>query len=283
MNQPFICAALRPSSSNNPRKLGGPRYVCGKPPQHEGDHGEWRLVSQVEHAELSGSAHFEATRVAQFMQELMTLPHLPNVFNPWRDYDAKYDAAETSPDIRHHNLTRYLTERVDKAKLILIGEAPGYRGGKFTGIAMTSERILLGAQSKIPPERVFIGEKQRSSAIDACAAGFIEPTASIVWSLLLNLNIDSREFMLWNAFPCHPHKAGEPLTNRKPLPSELQAAAHVLSALLKLSTKAQLVAVGRVAEGALSALDLPYESVRHPAMGGASAFRAGIKRLLEKP
>ena len=37
------------------------------------------------------------------------------------------------------------------------------------------------------------------------------------------------------------------------------------------------------AEGALSALDLPYESVRHPAMGGASAFRAGIKRLLEKP
>lgn len=220
--------------------------------------------------------------VRKFITALTALPALSGVFNPWRDYDARYDQDETAPSIRAYNLTHYLAERVGRAKLVLIGEAPGFRGCKFSGIAMTSERILLGKQRAISPENVFLGLKRRTSASFASFDGFIEPTASIVWSLLLQLDIDPRDFILWNAFPCHPYKGAERLTNRKPLPGELAATAHILPALLELSPKTTVVAVGRVAEGALNTLALKYSPVRHPAMGGANAFRAGIKALLKR-
>lgn len=223
----------------------------------------------------------QATRVRSFMRALTRLSAFPEVFNPWRDHDEQYDETAEAPTIRAANLSAYLCERVDKAQLILIGEAPGYRGCKFSGIAMTSERILLGSQAKIAPQHVFNGPKRRTSTPAACPQGFIEPTASIVWSLLLGLGVDPRSFILWNAFPCHPYKGSDRLTNRKPLPTELTACAHILPDLLELAPGAALVAVGRVAEGALDTLSLPYSAVRHPAMGGASAFRAGIKALLK--
>lgn len=51
-----ICATMKPRVRNPlypaPVKLGGPRYVCGKPANHDGSHGDWMLVGQAEHAEL---------------------------------------------------------------------------------------------------------------------------------------------------------------------------------------------------------------------------------------
>src|SRR5262249_17925499 len=41
-------------------------------------------------------------------------------------------------------LTRYLEERA-AASILLVGEAPGYRGTRVSGIALTSERQLTGA------------------------------------------------------------------------------------------------------------------------------------------
>jgi hypothetical protein len=59
------------------------------------------------------------------------------VFNPWWQVDADNDLGRQAPRIRREQLRAYFSER--------IGEALSYRGGHFTGIAMTSERILLGA------------------------------------------------------------------------------------------------------------------------------------------
>ena len=41
-------------------------------------------------------------------------------------------------------LVRYLEERAD-APLLLVGEAPGYRGARVSGIPFTSERQLTGS------------------------------------------------------------------------------------------------------------------------------------------
>lgn len=219
-------------------------------------------------------------RVSAFIEQLSSLPVLPSVLNPWRDYDPRYDASPCAPAIRCQQLKSYLLERIDRAKLILCAEALGFRGGRFTGIAMTSERILLDKQEKVPAHNVFIGQKTRTSLPKIFPQGSIEPTASIVWALMLELNVNPRDFLLWNSFPCHPHKTDEGLTNRPPTAFELKATEHVLPAFLALAPKARLVAVGRVAERALAALNMPYVGVRHPAMGGASAFRTRIPQLL---
>src|SRR5947207_15819762 len=71
------------------------------------------------------------------------------VFNPWWETDEENDVSPHSPAIRRKHLTVYFRERLGKARLAIIGEALGYRGGHFSGIAMTSERMLLGRQSAV--------------------------------------------------------------------------------------------------------------------------------------
>ena len=215
-------------------------------------------------------------RVKSFVDLLRSLPEMDQVFNPWRDYDEVNDAGPDAPSIRADNLTRYLSQRTKSARLLLIAEAAGYRGCKFTGIAMTSERILLGHLPAVSPDRVFAADKRATSRL---AKGFSEPTASIVWPHLCTL-LPAQEFVLWNAFPCHPHRPGEPLSNRQPNRSELDRTAHLLEEFTRLFPVCkQIIAVGNVAEGALNE---QWPRVRHPAFGGAVKFRTQIQDLIAK-
>src|SRR6266705_2444128 len=120
------------------------------------------------------------------------------VFNPWWQVDNKNDAGGNAPGIRRKQLRAYLGDRLGKARLAVVGEALGYRGGHFTGIPMTSERILLGRN-----KNVGIGAKQffsdivacRTSKQEICPDGFSEPTATIVWSTLLRFKVSPEEFV----------------------------------------------------------------------------------------
>src|SRR5947208_7688586 len=82
-----------------------------------------------------------------------------SVFNPWCEMDEENDVGPNAPTIRREQLRAYLRKRVGKAKLGVIGEALGYRGGHFSGIPMTSERMLLGKMkdSGIEPKQIFSG------------------------------------------------------------------------------------------------------------------------------
>src|SRR5204862_5149606 len=78
------------------------------------------------------------------------------IFNPWWQVDAKNDLGPQAPRIRRAQLRAYLAGRIGSARLAVVGEAVGYRGGHFSGIPMTSERMLLGDQqilSSITPRR----------------------------------------------------------------------------------------------------------------------------------
>src|SRR6266581_5155971 len=97
------------------------------------------------------------------------------VFNPWWQADDKNDIGENALGIRRKQLRAYLGDRLGKVRLAIVGEALGYRGGHFTGIPMTSERILLGRTKIdcIEPRHILRGmNPRRTSKPQKCPDGF---------------------------------------------------------------------------------------------------------------
>jgi hypothetical protein len=215
----------------------------------------------------------------KFLDLLRALPLLPDVFNPWLDRDIDHDGRPDAAEVRARQLLAYLSARLRKATVLLVAEAPGYQGAKFSGIAMTSERILLGHVNDVPAEVVFGSLGSRTSRLERHARGWAEPTATIAWKQMLALGYRPEEFVFWNAFPCHPHQPGLHLTNRAPTTAEIASAAHVLPALLALFPQAKLVAVGKVAQHALADMGFSAQMVRHPAHGGAAGFCEQLSAL----
>ncbi len=207
------------------------------------------------------------------------------VFNPWWQVDKQNDVGHNAPAIRRKQLAAYLRKRVGKVKLVVIAEALGYRGGHFSGIPMTSERMLLGKKRDdgIVPEHIFSGIKpRRTSKPRKCPEGFSEPTATIVWTTLLGLGLKPKQFVLWNAFPWHsfdPRRGM--LSNRMPTKKERAAGLSVLKAFLKLFSCDHVVALGKVAATQLKELDCKAHCARHPASGGARLFRQQIARIVK--
>jgi hypothetical protein len=127
---------------------------------------------------------------------LLTAPPSGAVFNPWWEFDKENDIGPHSPAIRRKHLAVYFRERLGKARLAIVGEALGYRGGHFSGIPMTSERMLLGKQPDLVAaayqrrnllERADDGEyaeycrhrPRRTSKASVCPDVF-GPTATII-------------------------------------------------------------------------------------------------------
>jgi uracil-DNA glycosylase len=199
------------------------------------------------------------------------------VFNPWWQIDEENDIDLHSPAIRRKHLTVYFRERLGKARLAIVGEALGYRGGHFSGIPMTSERMLLATK----PVILASTKARRTSKPSICADGFSEPTATIVWGALLKTGVLPDEFVLWNAFPWHlfdPRRGL--LSNRMPNKSEQLSGRHALKAFLELFACEQIVALGKIAAAQLKQLGLDAHCVRHPASGGAKLFRQQIPKIV---
>ena len=146
--------------------------------------------------------------------------------------------------LRRDRLAAYLAER-EGAPLLLVGEAPGYRGARVSGLPFTSERQLTGH-------------------------GPAEATATIVHGMLGELGLE-RDVLLWNVVPTHPGTAS---SNRAPTGAEI-AAGRVFAA--ELAAGRRVVAVGRIAQRALGGT-----YVRHPSHGGALAFAAAFRAVIEE-
>ena len=199
------------------------------------------------------------------------------VFNPWCEVDAQNDIGPAAPAIRRKQLRVYLQERLGNARLAIIGEALGYRGGHFSGIPMTSERMRLGKQ----PNIVARIKPRRTSRPSVCPDGFSEPTATIVWGALLKIGVLPDEFVLWNAFPWHsfdPYRGL--LSNRMPNKSEQLYGRPMLKAFVELFRCHQIAALGKIADAQLEQLGLNAHCVRHPASGGAKLFRQQIAKIV---
>ncbi len=219
-----------------------------------------------------------------FLERLKAPLPFDSVFNPWSDVDPENDRSADGPDIRSRQLVHYLKDRLASARFLLIGEAVGYQGGHFSGIAMTSERILLGFHRArgIEPGHVLSDlTPERTSRPSIKSQGFSEPTATIVWDAISNSGYHSTEFALWNAFAWHPYRPDRGmLSNRRPTTAELAYGQETLRSFIEMFQQRRLIAVGKVSAGVLSTLGYEHETVRHPAQGGAGEFRRQFARLL---
>lgn len=211
----------------------------------------------------------------------------PLVFNPWRDWDAAgSDIGPAGVELRRANLRRYLGLR-RQARYLFIAEALGYQGGHFSGLALTSERILLGYHPGLDPAAV-LGEGPYARTSNPASPllnrsqrqrGFNEPSDTVVWEALAKYQVAPREVILWNIFPFHPYKEGRLLSNRTPTGAELAAGLGYAQQLLGLVPGLEIVAIGRKAAATLAGAGLACAPVRHPSMGGASLFKAAVGRL----
>jgi uracil-DNA glycosylase len=184
-----------------------------------------RRTTSVGYAAVAASTAGFLTRLAE--------ARIGTTFNFYRD--------GAGAVLRRERLSQYLGARA-KARLLLVGEAAGYRGARVSGLPFTSERQLTGA-------------------------GPAEASATIVHAVLAELGLDE-EVLLWNLVPTHPHRPGKPDSNRPPTRSEIADARPFLA---ELARGRRILAVGRLAQRELRA---PY--VRHPSHGGAVEFREGL-------
>ena len=222
-----------------------------------------RYTAAMKKTRLILSKHALACKLVE------TLPSgLSGLFNPWRDH-CPHDAAGNGPEQKLARLALHLD---CDAEFILAGEAPGYQGCRYSGIAFTSERLLgEGAIPRIPA---------LSSRLSTRRLPFSEPSATIVWKTLYQLGIAERT-ILWNAMQLHPHRADNLWSNRTPAPQEIALGEPALRLLTEAYPRARIVAVGKKAEGLLHEMGIRMAgAVRHPANGGATEFAAGLKKLV---
>ena len=165
--------------------------------------------------------------------------------------------------IRRNNLRLYL-EEAGGPRMLLVGEAPSYRGGRLTGIPFTSETIMLR----------HLGDGYRKATPGSNLS--TEASATMVWA---TISCIAPRPLLWNAFPFHPFVRGNPFTNRAPTSEELRIGAPFLEWLLQLFAFDEVVAIGNLASRSLTRLGIAHEKVRHPSQGGKKKFVDGMARL----
>jgi uracil-DNA glycosylase len=197
------------------------------------------------------------------------------VFNQYRDSNPDYDLPDAAA-IRTDNLRAYLEQATRTASVLMVGEAAGPWGCRFSGIPFTGERQLLD------PTFPYHG-RQSSRAVPAhrtrIKPPYMERTAEMFWGMMLPYYT---HIVVWNTFPLQPHTPNVALSIRAPTRQEVSAFRDALQLMRSFVRPARTVAIGRVAQRQLLALGEPAEYVRHPSQGGQDEFAKGISRLLEK-
>lgn len=182
------------------------------------------------------------------------------VFNQYQD------------EVIRNNLKLYFNYLIqNKHDVLMMGEAPGYRGCRLTGIPFTSGVVIKNAKHKFFKE---IGSEIKLHQVVS------ENTATILWDFLGN---DRPVPILWNAFPFHPHERGMLESNRKPDVQELKEGKKYLKIVYDIFKPKKLCSLGRVGEITLRGL-FPSEEIiyiRHPSRGGKKSFINGMLKIYD--
>lgn len=201
-------------------------------------------------------------KLKSFLNRLQEFEHTDTVFNPYKCENAV------------NNLRIYLELLISTENELhmLIGEAPGYKGCRITGIPFTSSEFLIKTEN---PWLIKIKDKLHFSEVES------ENTANFMWQCIEEL--DTTPPLLWNSFPFHPHIKGNPKSNRAPKATELKLGITYLAELYDLLKPAHMASIGRKGEQALKLAfpEQPVIYIRHPSYGGKNDFIKGMQKFMK--
>lgn len=200
--------------------------------------------------------------IEEFVEDISTVSdECRLITNPYREERCK------------NHLLQYLRYlKNSNVDVMLVGEAPGYRGCALTGIPFTDE-----VQLKHPENIYALGGWARSSNVGNTA----ERSASAVWSALREYHIIP---LMWNAFPFHPYQEGKRVSNRTPTQSELKEGLRYLEALRSIFAieDSRVFALGKKAKDILRLTDDSHY-IRHPANDFKREFNLQFNLKIGKP
>jgi hypothetical protein len=192
------------------------------------------------------------------------------LFNLYSAVNPQFDLPQAAA-IRRANLFSFLVSLPERPPVLLVGEAPGWHGCRFSGVPFTSEAQFSSDRLPLMPFQGKISSHR--------GAPHAEASATIFWQALKPYH---PQFFVWTSLPFHPYRPGQPLSNRTPARRELQTYLPILSEVVRLLAPELVLAVGRQAQQALQWLDVPALAVRHPSHGGSLEFKAGIGEALRR-
>jgi len=195
-----------------------------------------------------------------FLRDLRRTRHTETVYNPYRHL------------ILTNNLWHYLNFMLSYQgkRILLVGEALGYKGGKLTGIPFSSGNII---QNYEHPLFNNIRDKIKINHLES------ENTAKIVWDYLLTKETIP---LFWNAFPYHPHPQNELHKNRLPNQMELKQGSIYLQQIINFFEPEIIAGIGNKGYKAIKQLlpDSQINKIRHPSFGGKSEFINGMNKFI---
>lgn len=199
--------------------------------------------------------------------EVFGISSTNTIFNQYNSNIPNIDLSNAKY-IRRKNLKKYLDSFRINPNVLIVGEAPGYKGCRFSGIPFTSEYQLC--ECTVP----FTGTKSSCSS-----KPYKEITATIFWNVMSKYH---PAFFVWNCIPFHPHEKNKILSNRTPKRAEIIKFSGILSSVVTSLNPEKIIAVGRKPQRALKRIGFSSSYVRHPSRGGASKFKRDIEKLFCK-
>lgn len=201
--------------------------------------------------------------ISEFVARLSKKRNSGTVFNPYR-------SQALANNLRHYLEVMF---NLPGERILLVGEAPGYRGCRITGIPFSSGKLFETEQH---PVLRIIQSNLTLNKIEA------ENTASMVWRYLADKAVTP---LFWNAFPYHPHPKGQPDKNRAPTKVEIKQGKRYLKALADLYQPSLIAGIGRAGTDCSQQAfpEQPITYIRHPSYGGKKEFIATMDGIFKQP
>ena len=195
-----------------------------------------------------------------FFERLQKRKNSLTVFNPYRE------------EFKLDNLKRYLelVFQQQGRRVLLVGEAPGFKGCRLTGIPFSSGRLFDEV------EHPFLLQLKPDIHLEQLE---VENTASIVWRYLCDQPVVP---LFWNSFPFHPHPSRVQKKNRAPKKAEIDEGVEYLQMLVDYYQPDVIAGLGRKGAESVQRVfpDKEVIYIRHPSYGGKKDFVAGMNQIL---
>jgi uracil-DNA glycosylase len=206
--------------------------------------------------------------------ELFSFSTTEVLFNQYKQVDPGVDLPNAN-DIRKQNLMNYLESFSERPSILVVGEAAGPWGCRFSGVPFTGEKQLC---MHTLPFSGYRSSRKEPLLKTKKMPPYTSRSAETFWEAMISYHT---KFFVWDCVPFHPHNPGNILSVRNPTKEEVSSCSELLREIKDIIRPRDILAIGRAAEFALKQIGVEPIYVRHPSRGGANRFRTEVKRFFK--